>query len=147
MVGAADRGRTPSATSVLSKLAQEEPMKKLLSCLIPVCFVVSGCVPSEINALKPNGEKVTAMFYPGGNSLDDLLIINGKNHFGKAQYQIDDPLADVGFRFQTGERFQAECAKRGKDIIGQPECKLYVVFRSNFPLLPEKTQIQRPSGA
>jgi hypothetical protein len=89
---------------------------------------------------------VVALFYPGGTALDDLLIIAGKNYFGKAQYQMDDPVGDVGFRFKSGERFQAECTQKGLNIIGKPECKKYTIYRSSFPLLPEKTVFLKPSG-
>lgn len=120
-------------------------MKKLPIITIGAVFVLSGCLPSEIVGQKPNGEKVVAMFYPGGTALDDLLIIAGKNYFGKAQYQMDDALGDIGFRFKSGERFQAECTQQGKNIIGQPECKKYTIYRSSFPLLPERTVILKPS--
>jgi len=121
-------------------------MRRLCAIAIGAIFALSGCMPTEIVGQKPNGEKVTAMFYPGGTTLDDLLIIAGKNYFGKAQYQMDDPLADIGFKFKTGERFQAECREQGKNIIGKPECKKYAIYRSSFPLLPEKTVIFKPSG-
>lgn len=123
-------------------------MKKIsqsLAIAIGAVFVLSGCLPSEIVGQKPNGEKVVALFYPGGTALDDLLIITGKNYFGKAQYQMDDPLGDVGFKFKSGEKFQAECTEKGLDIIGQPECKKYTIYRSSFPLLPEKTVFLRSS--
>ncbi len=121
-------------------------MRKLLPGVTVIAALLAGCVPAEITGQKPNGEKVSVLFYPGANNLDDLLIIGGKNYFGKAQYQIDDPMADVGFRFKTGERVQAECTQKGKDILGQPQCKKYMVYRSTFALLPEKTVINRPGG-
>lgn len=121
-------------------------MKKVVAIAIGAVFALTGCLPSEIVGQKPNGEKVVVMYYPGGTALDDLLIIAGKNYFGKGQYQMDDPVGDVGFRFKSGERFQAECVQQGKNIIGQPECKKYSIYRSSFPLLPEKTIILRPSG-
>jgi len=71
-------------------------------------------------------------FYPGGDVLDDLIIIDGVNYFGKAQYQIGDPLSDMGFRFNSGKRVRAECLQTGKNILGEDECKLYEVFRSDF---------------
>ncbi|MDU8927011.1 hypothetical protein RXV86_06415 [Alisedimentitalea sp. MJ-SS2] len=83
------------------------------------------------------------LFYPGGNTIDDLLIVDGVNHFGKAQYQIDDPLGDIGFKFSTGERIQAECVREGKNIIGDPECQRYEVYRSSFDPI-DGTQADRP---
>lgn len=121
-------------------------MKKYLSACPIAIFLLTGCIPSEIISQKPSGEKVVAQFYPGGNALDDLLIIGGKNYFGKAQYQPNDPMGDIGFKFKTGERFQAECTQQGKNIIGQLECKKYTIYRSTFPILSEKTSITRPSG-
>lgn len=126
-------------------------MKNKTNTLVPlgilVAILLTGCLPAEITAQKPNGEKISAIFYPGGSALDDLLIIGGKNYFGKAQYQINDPMGDVGFRFNSGERIQAECTQKGKDIIGNPDCKRYTVFRSSFPQFPEKTVINKPGGS
>ena len=121
-------------------------MNKLIPSGVLLTVLLAGCLPGEITGQKPNGEKVSALFYPGGTALDDLLIIGGKNYFGKAQYQIDDPMGDVGFRLKSGERIQAECTQKGKDIIGQPDCKRYTVYRSSFALLPEKTVINKPGG-
>ena len=104
---------------------------------------LSACFPTEFK-IATDEKTLTAMFYPGGDVLDDLLIIDGENYFGKAQYQINDPLGDIGFRFNSGERVQAECAQIGKDIIGNDECKLYEVYRSDFALIPEEVQIPRP---
>lgn len=119
--------------------------KFLFALLICVIFN-TGCIPTEVIAIKTNGQKVVSMFYPGGSYLDDLLIIEGKNYFGKAQYSINDPLGDIGFRFKSGERFTAECSLTGKDIIGQLVCKKYVIVRSTFIYLPEKTDLLRPLG-
>lgn len=120
---------------------------KLLPSVLLIAILLAGCIPAEINGLKPNGEKISATFYPGGTALDDLLIIGGKNYFGKAQYQINDPMGDVGFRFKSGERIQAECTQKGKDIVGQPDCKRYTVYRSSFAQFPEKTVINKPGGS
>jgi hypothetical protein len=102
-------------------------------------------MPSVISGQTPDGEKIEALFYPGGTSLHDLLIIGGENYFGKAQYQMDDPMGDVGFRFLSGERIQAECTQTGKDILGDPECEMYTVFRSSFQGIPAGTTINKPS--
>lgn len=122
-------------------------MKYKFLMIIPVgtLMLLSACMPAEIKGEKPNGDQVTLSFYPGGTSLDDLVIIDGKNHFGKAQYQMDDPIGDIGFRFNTGERVQAECVLVGKDIIGQDECKQYEVYRSNWAQIPSGTKFARPS--
>ena len=104
---------------------------------------LSACMPTELEI--DNGKNMlTVKFYPGGDIIDDLLIINGVNYFGKAQYQFDDSLADIGFRFNDGKRVRAECIQVGKDFIGEDECKLYEVFRSDFELLPEQTKIPQP---
>ncbi len=109
-------------------------------------ILISGCMPSEIEAQLPAGGTLKLAYYPGGSALDDLLIIEGTNYFGKAQYQFDDPLGDIGFRFNDGQRVQAECTNVGKNIIGDDECKIYTVYRSSFPLLPEGTILPRPDG-
>jgi hypothetical protein len=111
--------------------------------ILPLVFVC-GCFPAEITAKKPDGGVVNALFYPGGSILKDILIIDDVNYFGKAQYQMDDPLADIGFRFENGSRIVAECTQEGKDIIGQPECKSYEVYRSDFELIPEGSTAVRP---
>jgi hypothetical protein len=101
-------------------------------------------MPAEITGVKPNGTNITVIFYPGGVSLDDLIIINGANYFGTAQYQIDDPLADIGFRLSSNERVRAECISVRKDFIGDDECVRYEVFRSSFNLIPTGTIFNRP---
>ena len=104
---------------------------------------LSACMPTEFQI--DNGQnKLNVMFYPGGDVLDDLLVIDGTNYFGKAQYQFDDPLGDIGFRFNDGKRVRSECVQVGKDIIGKDECKLYEVYRSDFELIPENVKIPRP---
>ncbi len=106
-------------------------------------FGLSACMPTNFKI--DNGQDtLNVMFYPGGHTLDDLLIINGVNYFGKAQYQFDDPLGDIGFFFNDGKRVRAECAQVGKNIIGKDECNLYEVYRSNFELIPEGTRVPRP---
>lgn len=106
-------------------------------------LMVTGCLPSDITVTKINGEKLSIKFYPGGNTLDDLIIIEGKNYFGKSEFQISDPKGDIGFKFKTGERVQAECVTVGKNIIGDPECKAYTIYRSNFSLLPIGSKVTR----
>jgi hypothetical protein len=114
--------------------------------MVPMALLLlAGCFPTEITAKKPDGQTFKALFYPGGSVLKDLVIIEGVNYFGKAQYQIDDPLADIGFRFDSGERVVAECTSEGKDIIGEPECQTYEVYRSDFDLIPEGSTSGRPA--
>mgnify|MGYP001043980651 CR=1 FL=1 len=107
-------------------------------------FSLAGCMPAEIIGLKPDGKEVRVMFYPGGSTLDDLIIIDGVNYFGTAQYQMDDPIADVGFRLKSGERAQAECVSVREDFIGNDECARYEVYRSSFDLIPEGSTFNRP---
>ncbi len=119
-------------------------MKKLL--LVAVCVLLSGCLPSEVYVQKPNGERLKVLFYSGGSKIDDLLIIDGRNYFGKAEYQINNPTGDVGFKLKTGERVQAECSTVGKNIINEQECKAYVIYRSTFNLLPVGSNFYKPSN-
>ncbi|MFG6535197.1 hypothetical protein ACGYK5_15300 [Sulfitobacter sp. 1A16787] len=118
-------------------------MRKILSC--GLTLFLAGCFPAEVLLEGATAKTPVILFYPGGDVIDDLLIVDGENHFGKAQYQIDDPMGDIGFRLQDGRRVQAECIIQGKDIIGQPECKRYEVYRSSFDPIPEGTQANRPS--
>lgn len=113
--------------------------------LIIFCIFLSGCLPAEINIKTPKGERLNVLFYPGGEALDDLIIFSGKNYFGKAEFQIGNPLGDIGFKLKTGERVQAECTLTGKDIIGQPQCKEYKVYRSTFALFPTGSIILKPN--
>lgn len=118
-------------------------LTKLITSLIAV-MIMTGCMPAEVEVKTPQG-KLKVMFYPGGSVLQDLIIIQGKNYFGTAQYQMDDALADIGFRFADGTRVQAECSSAGKDIIGQPECKIYTVYRSSFALIPAGSVVPKPA--
>ncbi len=106
---------------------------------------LQGCIPTPVEGVDPNGQSLSFKFYTGGEKLDDLLIIGDVNHFGKAQYQIDDPLADIGFRFNSGQRVQAECIRTQKDIIGDDECTEYQVYRSSFDQIPSGSRFFRPS--
>ena len=117
-------------------------MKKLFK--LAILLSLAGCMPSDIEVSKPDGSVLNIKFYPGGNSLDDLIIIDGKNYFGKAAYQFDDPMGDIGFTFLGGKKIRSECISKGKDLIGQEVPKLYGVSRSNFELIPEGTKVLRP---
>lgn len=77
------------------------------------------------------------MFYFGGSKLDDLVIFVGQNYFGKGQYQIDDFLVDVGFWLEDGMWIQVECILIGKDMMGDLECKEYIVYCLIFLLIFE----------
>lgn len=107
-------------------------------------LALAGCFPADLAGTRPDGGRISLMFYPGGSALDDLVIVEGRNFFGKGQYQMDDPLADVGFRMNDGPRIQAECSLKGKDIMDQPECKQYTVYRSDFEPIPVGTVFPRP---
>lgn len=128
-----------------SKKLHHSTMKLVRPSLFAAILVplLSGCFPTEFS-IAANDKILNVMFYPGKDILDDLLIIDGVNYFGKAQYQIDDPLGDIGFRFNDGDRVRAECFQTGKDILGDEECKLYEVYRSDFELIPEGIKIPRP---
>jgi hypothetical protein len=119
-------------------------MKKALPLVFVSAFALAGCMPAEIIGQKPDGNEIRLMFYPGGSILDDLIIIDGVNYFGTAQYQMDDPIGDVGFRLKSGERAQAECVSVRKNFMGDDECARYEVYRSSFDLIPEDTTFSRP---
>ncbi|WP_122075593.1 hypothetical protein [Pseudophaeobacter sp. EL27] len=121
-------------------------MKRLfkLTAAATALLVMQACIPTSVKLTNADGHDMLVMYYPGGTSLLDLVMINGTYYFGKAQYQLDDPLADIGFRFESGERVRAECIRVGQDIIGQDRCTLYKVFRSDFRLFPEGTLIPSP---
>lgn len=74
--------------------------------------MTQACIPTSVKLTNADGHDMLVMYNPGGTSLPDLVMINGTYYFGKAQYQLDDPLAD----------------------IGQDRCALYEVFRSDFKL-------------
>lgn len=112
--------------------------------MIFVIFAISACMPAKFQVNRPDNSKLDVIYYPGGNTLDDLVIINEQNYFGKAAYQFDDPMGDIGFTFLDGKKIRSECISSGKDILGQDECKLYEVYRSNFELIPEGSKVPRP---
>ena len=120
-------------------------MKKIFVAIGFSSLVLSACMPAEVIGQKPDGQEIRVMFYPGGTVLDDLIIIDGVNYFGSAQYQIDDPTGDVGFRLSSGERVQAECVSTRKDFIGNDECVRYEVYRSSFELIPMGSTFNAPS--
>lgn len=119
-------------------------VKRLLTASVIVA-ALSGCYSSEIYLELPDSKIKPVQFYTGSDNLPDLLIVDGVNYFGKAQYQIDDPMGDIGFRLETGERVQAECIKLGKNFIDEDECKLYEVYRSSFDPIPVGTRAEPPS--
>jgi len=108
-----------------------------------VTTVVAGCFSTDITGRTPSGQEVTMLFYHGDDNIDDLVIFEGRNYFGTAQYQISDPLGDIGFRLNSGERAQAECIVIGKDIYGQDECRRYEVYRSSWDAIPEGSLFDR----
>jgi len=120
-------------------------MKRAFFILVAASFGLGACMPAELVGENPAGKEIRISFYPGGTVLDDLMIIDGVNHFGKAQYQMDDPIADVGFRTNDGARVQAECISVRKDILDQDECARYEVYRSNFAPVPEGSTFDRPA--
>lgn len=82
-------------------------------------LLLSACVPTAIEAHLSSGSTLKISFYRGGSALDDLMIIDGQNYFGKSEYQMQDPLGDIGFRLNSGERVEAECKVIGKDLSGE----------------------------
>lgn len=108
-------------------------------------LLTQACISTSLGLTNADGKNVFVMYYPGGEVLPDLLVIDGVNHYGKAQYQIDDPLADIGFRFEIGKRVRAECVEAGKDILGLEQCRRYKVFWSDFEKFPVGTIIPNPA--
>lgn len=43
-------------------------------------------------------------------------------------------------------RVQAECIKVGENIVGDPECKRYEVYRSSFKAIPVGSIADRPEA-
>lgn len=120
-------------------------MKTLPKMIALGCLMFTqACIPSYTELTNANGQELVVLFYPGGEVIPDLLIINGVNHFGSAQYTFGDPLADIGFRFQTGEKVNAECVSARKDILGEDECAVFQVYRSDFDAFPVGTNIPNP---
>jgi hypothetical protein len=119
-------------------------LKKLIPFIVVSAFTLSGCMNAVIVGTRPDGSEIRLLFYPGGSILDDLIIIDGVNYFGTAQYQVDDPLADVGFRLKSGERVQAECVSVVKNFMDKDECARYEIYRSSFGLIPEGSIFDRP---
>lgn len=123
-------------------------MKRTVLVALAAGFGLAGCQSAKLTAYTSSGETKIVTFYSGNRSADvpDLLIIDGKNYFGKSAYQMDDPFGDIGFRLEDGRRVQAECAEVGKNSIDKPECKSYRVYRSDFDLIPVDTIVPRPAG-
>lgn len=125
-------------------------MASPLRYLIPAVLVllVSACTSANIDINTPSGQAVRATFYAGNQvaKVPDLLIIDGKNYFGVVGYQMQDPLGDISFRLEDGRKIQAECAKPGKNSIDKPECKSYLVYRSDFDPIPVNSTALRPAG-
>lgn len=106
--------------------------------------ILAACHPAKVTLQNAATKDPEILFYSGSSTLDDLLIVDGVLHFGKAQYQVDDPLGDIGFRFNSGERIQSECIEQGETFLGDPKCLRYEVYRSSFDAIPIGTQAQRP---
>jgi hypothetical protein len=119
-------------------------MYKTTSALVIASALLAGCMPAELIGIAPDRSEIRIAFYPGGNVLDDLIIIDGVNHFGTAQYQMDDPVGDIGFRTTSSERVQAECVSVRQNFMGDDECARYEVYRSSFGPVPEGTTFNRP---
>lgn len=117
---------------------------RILAISLAPTLALAACFPTDLTGETPDGSQIELMFYPGGSRLDDLVIYDGHNYFGKGQYQNNDPLGDIGFRLTSGERVQAECKTVGQDIMGDPECKRYIVYRSTWKVVPEGTEFGRP---
>ncbi len=119
-------------------------MKHLLISFLPIIMLLTACIPSEIRGKTEDDEIIVMQFYSGGSALDDLVIHKGINYFGKSQYQIGDPLGDIGFRFNNGKRVQAGCILVGTDFLGLEECKRYKIYHSSWEKVPAGAIFDRP---
>jgi hypothetical protein len=101
--------------------------------------LLAGCVPALLEGTRPDGSAIDAMFYPGGGPLKDLLIVDGVNHFGKADVDDNDPLADVAFTAEGGGRVHAVC-KASRKVQHEDQtvdrCTRYEVTDSDFAPIP-----------
>ncbi|WP_319530956.1 hypothetical protein [uncultured Cohaesibacter sp.] len=108
-------------------------------------MTMGACVPTAIKGQKPDHTPISLLFYPGGVSLDDLVIIDGVNYFGKIETIPNEPLDDLKFTLKSGAIFIAECTAIGTNKADQQQCEEYDVYRSDDEdLLPERTVFYRP---
>jgi hypothetical protein len=110
--------------------------------------LLGGCVNALIKGVRPDGSKLSIMFYPGGGPLKDLMILDGRNYFGKAYVSTSDPLADIRFRLENGQRLRAVCryyrmVKGERDKMVK-KCSRYEITRSSFPPIPRGTVFSEP---
>nr|WP_319516002.1 hypothetical protein [uncultured Cohaesibacter sp.] len=106
--------------------------------------LLTACVPAKINGQKPDGTKLKILFYPGGPKLDDLVIFEGKNYFGKVSELDNDPANDISFVLNGGKTFIAECTAVQADKSNSPKCMEYEIYRSDDDAIPERTVFYRP---
>lgn len=117
-------------------------MKKIILAAM-AALSLSACKAFQIEGTRPDGSKESVSYYDGGTDLKDLLIIRQKNYFGKASYDDSDPMTDIAFRFEGGQKLQAECT-RTRESYGRTKCAIYQVYRSSFGLVPEGTTFPAP---
>jgi hypothetical protein len=109
--------------------------------------LLAGCVPALLDGTRPDGSAIHAMFYPGGGPLKDLLIVDGVNHFGKADVDDNDPLADVAFTAEGGGRVHAVCKasrKAQEEDQTVDRCTRFAVTDSTFAPIPAGSVFGEP---
>ena len=105
---------------------------------------LTACVPAKIRGQKPDGTKISLLFYPGGPKLDDLVIFEGQTYFGKVSELNNAPSNDIEFKLKDGRTFIAECTAVQLDKANLPKCMEYDVYRSDDEAIPEDTVFYRP---
>ncbi|WP_319498923.1 hypothetical protein [uncultured Cohaesibacter sp.] len=107
-------------------------------------MLMTACVPVKISGQKPDGTKVRLLFYPGGDKLQDLVILDDHNYFGTVSELDNAPANDLQFTLSDGRTFAAECTAVQVDAANNPKCMEYEVYRSEDDAIPERTVFYRP---
>lgn len=118
--------------------------KRILT--LALTSLLAGCVSMEIEVNLPEGRTQAARFYFGDGHVDDLLILGGRNHYGRLRYPINQPTGDLRFEFLSGASIRARCVEFGWDTFGQPICNGFEVTQSNFQPIPVGSRASRPKG-
>nr|WP_321458206.1 hypothetical protein [uncultured Cohaesibacter sp.] len=116
--------------------------QSLLSCLL--LLPAAACVPAKIQGEKLDGTKISVLYYPGGPKLDDLVILDGQNYFGKVSELKNDPANDIQFKLVDGKTFIAECTAVQLNKDKTAICMEYDVYRTDDEAIPEGTVFYRP---
>lgn len=123
------------------------PMPRTIT-LFAILLIAASCKSQSIEISLPTGDAKIVTFYEGSDTVPDLLIIDGQNHFGKVNYDDSDSLTDLAWRGEDGTKANAECIqKRPKKFRKDEfECALYEIFRSTSDLIPEGSTFLPPES-